>query len=225
MLKRAIMLVSVVLLLFVGLAVPARAEEPQGSEVVAELWDGPVVDGTYTVKCNIKFYDWRCTKVFIIKEAQWIIKQEYDPETKWDPKIMCTFTLKGIPDGWSLPELWHLDSPKGYVGPFLRNPQGRITNQPRLSQGGDDGYFCEYSKDPSPGAGYYITWVINAKVKWDSKNNRVKSIKGSIYGWGEFGYPPIGWYPRPIEPGNGPMLAIPPLGQFEGKFTATPVLD
>jgi hypothetical protein len=216
MLKRAIVLISVVLLLFVGLAMPA----PAGGVAV---WNGPVVEGKYTVKCNIKFYDWTCNKAFIIKEAYWTIKQDFDPSTLWGPKIVCWFTLMGIPEVYELEKELELESPKGYVGPFVRNPQGRITNQPRLSQWGDDGDFCFYSSDPENA--HYGTWVINAKVKWDSKNNRVKSIKGSIYGWGEFGNPPIGAYPKPIEPGAPLMLAIPPLGQFEGKFTATPVPD
>jgi hypothetical protein len=220
MIKRAIMLISVVLLLFVGLAIPAPAggaAEPAAPLPLWTEWDGPTVLGVYTVKCNIKFYDWTCQKAFIIKEAEWEIKQE-ELGLGYGPKIMCMFTLKGIPEGWGLPSpLYYWVSVVGYVGPFVRNPQDRITNSPRLSHWVGEGTFCEYSNNPIK---RYETWVINAKVKVDRKTGNVKSIKGSIYGWGEFGYP----IPPPVAPGAPVGFYVPRLGQFEGKFTATPVL-
>ena len=215
MLKRSIMFIVVLLLLFVGLAMPASAGG------VGE-WDGPYVEGIYAVKCNIKFYDWTCNKVLVIKEAEWQIAQSLD-----SPKIKCMFILKGIPEEWtSEPEL-DLYSPNGYVGPYVRKsiePDSRIKNKPRLSQWGDTqedlwGQFCLYSEDPENG--HYGTWVINAKVKVDSKTGDIKYIKGRIDGWGEWG-PVWGTYPGPTgAPGEPPLSSIPTLGQFEGKFKAT----
>ena len=215
MLKRSIIFISVMLLLFVGLAMPAHAEEPQGVEGIPYC---PIVYGHYTVKCNIKFYDWQCNKLFIVKEAHWIL-EPYPGDSLNYSKGKCTFVFK-IPD-W---EKWGFDSEEaefvsefGYVGLFVRNTKGRITNKPRLSQWGTDGTFCKYTGD---WLNYtYNTWIINTKVKVDRNTEEVKSIKGRIDGWGEAGYPV--YVPLPPAPSAFPPPYYPTLGQFEGKFTAT----
>jgi len=222
MLKGSLVLSIVVLL--ASLATPALADEPPPSNAI-DPWDGPVVRGKYNVQCSIKVYDWTCNKVLVLNEAVWEIEQGYDEigelERYYNPKIQCTFTLKGIPREWGFDATdLQLFSDKGYVGPFVRNPEGRITNKPRLSQSGSIGAFCYYSKYAGTWKEkWYGTWTINAKVNWDKKTGKVKSIKGDIHGWGELGLPPIDTYNH----GEGFARYIPRFGQFEGKFTATPV--
>jgi hypothetical protein len=99
-------------------------------------------------------------------------------------------------EGWPA-----LVSVKGYVGPFVR-VDGKIKNTPRLSLMLELGEYCKY-----PGK-TYVTYILNGTIKWDKKADTVKSIKCTINGWGEWG---------PDFDDESPSL-----GQFEGKFTATP---
>jgi hypothetical protein len=92
---------------------------------------------------------------------------------------------------------------KGYVGPFVRDAKLKIKNTPRLSLLLELGEYCKY---PSP---TYVTYILNGTVKWDKKKDTVKSIKCTINGWGEYG-------------AEFPDDHSASLGQFEGKFTATP---
>jgi hypothetical protein len=54
-----------------------------------------------------------------------------------------------------------------------------------------------------------VTYIINGAIKWDKKTDTVKSIKCTINGWGELS--------TAFTDGS------PSVGQFEGKFTATPL--
>jgi len=89
----------------------------------------------------------------------------------------------------------------GYVGPNYVNDKGRVKNKPRLSMWWTAGEYCTY---PSPG---FTIGTLNAKIKID-KDGHVKSIKGTMQAWWEAG--------SAFDDGS------PMLGQFEGKFTATP---
>jgi sugar lactone lactonase YvrE len=91
----------------------------------------------------------------------------------------------------------------GYVGPFQRDAKLKIKNKPRLSLVAELGEYCKY---PSP---TYVTYVINATIKMDKKTELVKSMKCTINGWGEFS--------TAFDDGSASV------GQFEGKFTATPI--
>ena len=156
--------------------------------------DIPDVQGTYPTTCSIKFYDWKCNKLTPITGGTLFITEQNGHKVKgyWQPDV--------TPEGW--PELEPLEF-NGYVGPLVRI-DGKVKNTPRLSLLLEAGEYCKYPD------GSYVTYVLNSKIKWDKKLDKVKSIKGSIYGWGEWGAP------DPDEPG------APLMGQFEGKFTATP---
>lgn len=216
MVRRSFTILGTLLLLFLGLGVPVTAEgEPQADSCP---WDGPEIAGNYQVKCNLKIYDWMGNKVQAVTEGYWEIQQYYFPGGCPQPKAACAFTIRGLPPEWGLGAEIKLQSPNSYIGPFERkSTSGTITNKPRFSQWGDKGAFCNYDGTPST---YYTTWVINAVVKVDRKTGQVKSIKGTINGWGEFG-PQM--YPLMPEKEPGVVLVkIPRFGQMECKFTATP---
>jgi beta-glucanase (GH16 family) len=158
---------------------------------VQSLVTPPPVVGDYSIKSSIKFYDWKCNKWAVVKTGTLHItnQDEHKIEGYWEPDTAL---------GWS-----DNISVKGYVGSFVRNAKGKVKNTPRLSLLLESGTYCTYPSNT------YVTYILNGKIKWDKKTDKVKSIKGTINGWGEFG----------TDPGDG----NPPLGQFEGKFTATPV--
>jgi hypothetical protein len=162
-----------------------------------ELTNTPNVTGDYSIKGSIKFYDWKCNKWLIVKGGILHITEQ-DPDNN--------HKVEGYwePDaalGWS-----DNVSVNGYVGPFFRDAKkGKIKNTPRLSLLLKLGTYCIYPDDT------YTTYIVNGKVKMDKKTELVKSIKCTINGWGEFG-------------GDDPNeVGAPSQGQFEGKFTATPI--
>jgi hypothetical protein len=151
----------------------------------------PDVEGTYPIKGSIKFFDWKCNKWIVVKTGTLHITGQAEHKIKgyFEPGVSI--------EGW--PELV---SAKGYVGPFVRDAKDKIKNTPRLSLKLEIGEYCQYPDET------YVTYILNAAIKWDKKKDAVKSIKGTINGWGEFG---------PAFDDGGPSV-----GQFEGKFTATP---
>jgi hypothetical protein len=170
---------------------------PQGASCdvgAYELTNTPNVTGDYSIKSSIKFYDWKCNKWIVIKGGTLHITDQdvHKIQGYWEPDAVL---------GWS-----DNVTVKGYFGPFFRDvKKGKIKNTPRLSLLLKLGTYCIYPDDT------YAAYIINAKVKMDKKTETVKSIKGTINGWGEFG-------------GDDPNEAgAPNLGQFEGKFTATPI--
>jgi hypothetical protein len=157
----------------------------------------PPVVGGYSTKCSIKFYDWRCNKWIIVKGGTLYITSQVENKVEgyWQPDVAI--------------ERWPTLIPVyGYVGPIHRDAKGKIKNTPRLSLLLQAGTYCHYGSGPTES---YVTYILNAKIKMDKKTEKVKSIKGAINGWGEYGDP------FPDIPGR------PSQGQFEGKFTATPV--
>jgi hypothetical protein len=88
---------------------------------------------------------------------------------------------------------------EGYVGPLVY-AKGKVKNTPRLSLLGEFGDYAPY-----------VICIINGKIKWDKKTDTVKSIKCTINGYGSFGSD---------DPDD---IGKPRSGQFEGKFTATPI--
>jgi alpha-tubulin suppressor-like RCC1 family protein len=154
----------------------------------------PHVVGDYAIKGSIKFYDWKCNKWIVLQSGNLYIT--YQDENK-----IKGYFKPGIPiEGW--PTLVPVD---GYVGPFTRDANGKIKNTPRLSLLLERGTYCTY---PSP---TYVTYILNGKVKWDKKTDTVKSIKCTINGWGEYS-------DAFVDPDHSASQ-----GQFEGKFTATPM--
>lgn len=201
--KKAFVVMGVLLLVLLPLVV-AGSSAQSVTVTPVPYPHKPNVAGTYNVKCSIKVDDWSCTRKLIIKEGNWLIKQ--DPQNP--DKISCTLSLNA--PGLSI--LKELPADKGYVGPIVRNPKGKVINKPRLSQMGEKGRFCEYTGAGTALGVEYVTWIINAQVFLDPKTGMVKSINGNIKGWGEFGpqFPPA-------------LCSGPSLGQFEGTFVATPV--
>jgi len=164
---------------------------------VAKFWATmPAITGTYATTCSIKLYDWMCNRLTPITGGTLYITWQSGHKVKgyWQPDV--------VPEGW--PTLVPVN---GYVGPFVRI-DGKVKNTPRVSLLLEVGGYCQYPTTK------YVTYVLNGKIKWDKKLNKVKSIKGTISGWGEYG--PCGWCLLPITPSQG---------QFEGKFTATPLAD
>jgi hypothetical protein len=156
----------------------------------------PWVVGGYSTKCSIKFYDWRCNKWIIVKGGTLYITSQVENKVEgyWQPDVAI--------------ERWKTLIPvDGYVGPIHRDAKGKIKNTPRLSLLLQAGEYCMYGTGPNAS---YVTYILNAKIKMDKKTEKVKSIKGAINGWGEYG--------TPFADIGGPSQ-----GQFEGKFTATPV--
>jgi hypothetical protein len=152
----------------------------------------PGVQGNYSIKGSIKFYDWQCNKWIVVKSGTLHITYQYKHKIKgyWEPQ----------PPIGDWPTLVPVD---GYVGPFQLDAKGKIKNTPRLSLLLELGTYCTYPTNT------YVTYIINGKVKVDKKTELVKSIKCTINGWGEFG--------DAFDDGG------PSKGQFEGKFTATPI--
>ena len=156
----------------------------------------PDVVGDYPIKGSIKFFDWKCNKSSIVVKSGTLHITYQDEE---DMHKIEGYFEPGTPiEGW--PELVPV---KGYVGPFVRDLKNdKIKNTPRLSLMLELGEYCQYPNKT------YVTYILNAAVKMDKKTEKVKSIKGTINGWGEWG---------PAFDDESPSL-----GQFEGKFTATP---
>jgi hypothetical protein len=154
----------------------------------------PDVVGDYSIKGSIKFYDWKCNKWLVVQGGTLHITDQ----TKHK---VAGYWEPNVALGWS-----DNVSVMGYVGPFFRDAKRfKIKNTPRLSLLLELGTYCIYSDDT------YTAYIINGKVKMDKKTETVKSIKCTINGWGEFG-------------GDDPNEAdAPNIGQFEGKFTATPI--
>jgi hypothetical protein len=154
----------------------------------------PDVVGDYAIKGSIKFYDWKCNKWLVVQGGTLHITDQ----TKHK---VVGYWEPNVALGWS-----DNVSVMGYVGPFFRDAKRfKIKNTPRLSLLLELGTYCIYSDDT------YTAYIINGKVKMDKKTETVKSIKCTINGWGEFG-------------GDDPNEAgAPNQGQFEGKFTATPM--
>jgi alpha-tubulin suppressor-like RCC1 family protein len=155
----------------------------------------PEVVGDYPIKGSIKFYDWKCNKSIVVQAGTLHIttQNEHKITGYWEPQP----AIEGWPD---------LVPVSGYVGPFYRDTRkGKVKNTPRLSLLFERGTYCEYPDEP------YVTYIINGKVKWDKKTDTVKSIKCTINGWGEWGAPFV-------DPDNSASM-----GQFEGKFTASPL--
>jgi hypothetical protein len=154
----------------------------------------PDVVGDYAIKGSIKFYDWKCNKWLVVQGGTlYIITQN-------EHKIAGYFepdVALGSSDNVTV---------NGYVGPFIRDAKRfKIKNTPRLSLLAEHGTYCIYPAET------YVTFVINGKIKMDKKKELVKSIKCTINGWGEFG-------------GDDPTeVDAPNIGQFEGKFNATPI--
>ncbi len=217
MFKRSFTILSTLLLLFLGLGIPAATGEDEPQTTCP--WDGPEINGNYQAQCNLKMYDWKGNKVQAVTEGYLEIQQEYFGGGCPEPKAACAFTIKGLPLEWGLGTEIRFVSFNSYIGPFERkSASGTITNKPRFSQWGDEGTFCNYDGTPST---YYGTWVINAVVKVDRKTGEVTSIKGTIYGWGEFGPKMYPLLTPEKEPGIV-IVEIPKFGQLECKFTATP---
>jgi hypothetical protein len=153
----------------------------------------PAVVGDYSIKGSVRFFDWKCNKWIVVQSGTLHITYQYKHKIQgyWEPGISI--------EGWPA-----LVPVKGYVGPFVRDAKLKIKNTPRLSLVLELGEFCKY---PSP---TYVTYILNAAIKWDKKKDTVKSMKGTINGWGE--------YSTEFTDRGGPSQ-----GQFEGKFTATPL--
>jgi hypothetical protein len=158
----------------------------------------PGVEGTYPIKGSIKFFDWKCNKSSIVVKSGTLHITYQDEE---DMHKIEGYFEPGTPiEGW--PELVPV---KGYVGPFVRDAKLKIKNTPRLSLLLELGEYCKYPDKK------YVTYILNATIKMDKKTELVKSMKGTINGWGEWG---------PAFDDESPSL-----GQFEGKFTATPISE
>jgi hypothetical protein len=156
--------------------------------------DIPDVAGDYSIKGSIKPFDWKSNKGGVVQGGTLYI-------TDQDGHKVEGYFEPGTPiEGWPV-----LVPVKGYVGPFVRDLKNdKIKNTPRLSLVLELGEYCKY---PSP---TYVTYIINATVKMDKKTEKVKSMKGTINGWGEYGTA----FTDVVGPSQG---------QFEGKFTATPL--
>jgi hypothetical protein len=153
----------------------------------------PYVVGYYPTKASVKFYDWQCNKGIVVKYGTLHITDQNGQ------KITGYWEPDVAIEGWPA-----LIPVQGYVGPFFRDAtKGKVKNTPRLSLMLEVGDYCTYEE-----GGSYVTYIINGKIKWDKKKNMVKSIKCTINGWGEWG--------SAFEDSS------PSMGQFEGKFTASP---
>ncbi len=178
-----------------GTSLPKRGYSGGWDAFAARISEGqpldvPRVAGRYSTTCSIKLYDWRCNKYEPITGGTLYITYQMGHKVRgyWQPDV--------VPEGWPT-----LVPVSGYVGSFYR-VDGKVKNTPRISLLFEVGDYCRYPSSP------YVTYVLNAKVKWDRKLDTVKSIKGTIYGWGEWG--------DELEDNS------PTMGQFEGKFTAVP---
>jgi hypothetical protein len=155
----------------------------------------PAVVGDYSIKGSIKFYDWKCNKWIVVQSGTLHITEQNEHKIKgyFEPGVAI--------EGWPT-----LAPVNGYVGAFERSTKLKIRNTPRLSLVAEFGEYCKYTEEPSV---TYVTYILNAKIKMDKKKETVKSMKCTINGWGEFG--------SAFDDGS------PSIGQFEGKFTATPI--
>jgi hypothetical protein len=164
----------------------------------------PDVVRDYSIKGSIKFFDWKCNKWIVVQSGTLHItyQDEENPH-----KIKGYFEPGGSIEGW--PTGVPVD---GYVGPFERDAKYKIKNKPRLSLLAELGAYCEY-----PGT-KYVTYILNATITMNKKTEAVKSMKCTINGWGEFGPAFADGGLNVGQPDGGPSV-----GQFEGKFTATPL--
>lgn len=171
---------------------PGNIGNPGFYTVSDELLPEPYVKGDYSMKGSIKFYDWKGNKAAPVTSGTLHITDQNGRKIEGYWESSAEF---GSSDNITV---------KGYVGPFVRDARDKIKNKPRLSLMAEFGEYCEYPSTK------YATYVLNASITVDKKTQKVKSIKGSINGWGEFG--------AEFTDVGGPSQ-----GQFEGKFTATPV--
>jgi hypothetical protein len=168
---------------------------PAGTETLTDgftVTDIPDVAGDYSIKGSIKPFDWKSNKEIVVQGGTLYI-------TDQDGHKVKGYFEPGTPiEGWPV-----LVPVKGYVGPFVRDAKLKIKNTPRLSLVLEVGEYCKYPDKK------YVTYILNAAIKMDKKTEKVKSMKGTINGWGE--------YSTAFDDES------PSQGQFEGKFTATPL--
>jgi hypothetical protein len=152
----------------------------------------PPVVGNYSIKGSIKFFDWKCNKWLVVQSGTLHITEQDGHKIKgyWEPGVVI--------DGWPVAV-----PVNGYVGGFTRDDKLKVKNKPRLSLVAKLGTYCEYPSST------YATYIINGAIEWNNKTAKVKSIRCTINGWGEFS--------------TAFNDASPSQGQFQGKFTATPI--
>jgi hypothetical protein len=161
----------------------------------------PDVVRDYSIKGSIKFFDWKCNKWIVVKSG--ILHITYQDEHKIKGYFEPGVSIEGWPTGVPV---------DGYVGPFERDAKYKIKNKPRLSLLAELGEYCKYPDKT------YVTYILNATITMNKKTEAVKSMKVTINGWGEFGPAFADGGLNVGQPDDGPSV-----GQFEGKFTATPM--
>lgn len=157
----------------------------------------PALLGDYAVRGSVKFYDWRCNSIVTVSGGVLHITSQYGPKVEGYWEMPADAGIEGWPQAWQA---------KGYVGPLEYGSGGRVSNTPRLSLMLEGGEYCTYGE-----GGSYATLVLNARVKVDRATGKVKMLKGYLSGWGEYGL------------GDKDDKGAPGEGQFEGRFTATPL--
>jgi hypothetical protein len=181
-------------------AVETDLVNPQeGAEgTLTYVWP-PYVVGYYYLRGKFTVYDWAGNKVEEWRD-EWLHIMCQDTGV-WFPEHLLQHEWKApaypapgqTPIG-IMPSSEDITSPQiklpqascgawhgGYVGSMLVDDKLKVKNKPRLSLYYYDDYGSQFLDYPTH---EFATEILNAYVKVDRKTGAVKSIKGTLQGWG-----------------------------------------